>query len=77
MTTSERSFNQVKSILHKLDRSIDEARERRTQQRSGTPSTPVRETPTPAPAPPGGSPYGRATPIPASRSGGTPQRWGS
>lgn len=77
MTTSERSFNQVRSILHKLDRSIDEARERRTQQRNGTHPAPAREATPPAPAPSGGSPYGRATPIPASRSGAASQRWGS
>jgi hypothetical protein len=29
MGTSERAFNQVKEILGKLDRSIDQARERR------------------------------------------------
>lgn len=29
MTTSERTFNQVRNILGRLDRSIDEARDRR------------------------------------------------
>mgnify|MGYP000278568414 CR=1 FL=1 len=33
MSTSQRTFDQVKSILGKLDRDIDAARERRLQQR--------------------------------------------
>jgi hypothetical protein len=31
MSTSERAFNQVKAILGKLDRSIDQARQKRLQ----------------------------------------------
>lgn len=30
MSTSDRSFNQVKAILNKLDRAVDEARQKRT-----------------------------------------------
>ncbi|MFM9997106.1 MAG: hypothetical protein ACKVU4_15060 [Phycisphaerales bacterium] len=79
MSTSERTMNQVRSILHKLDRSIDEAREKRTQQRVGTHATvvaPVREVP-PAPAAAAApSQYGRAQPMPASRNGAAP-RWGT
>lgn len=87
MSTSDRTFSQVKAILNKLDRSIDEARERRTQR-------PAVAAPAPAPArdpqpPPvtGGSPFGRAQPIPSSRSapnarpgpaaGGPTARWGT
>ncbi|MCC6660659.1 MAG: hypothetical protein IT437_07205 [Phycisphaerales bacterium] len=67
MSTSERSFNQVKAILRKLDRSISEARERRTQAPPAAP-TPAR--------PPGASGYGRATPLPPGRTGGSSlQRW--
>jgi len=33
MSTSERTLNQVRAILNKLDRSIDEAREKRTHPR--------------------------------------------
>lgn len=68
MSTSERSFNQVKAILRKLDRSITEARERRTQAPPPAPAAPVR--------PQGASGYGRATPIPPGRGGSSLQRWG-
>jgi hypothetical protein len=77
MSTSERTFSQVKAILGKLDRSIDEARERRTQR----PAAPV----APAPAPvrentssvaPTQSQYGRAQPIPARLNGNGTARWG-
>jgi hypothetical protein len=53
MSTSERAFNQVKAILGKLDRSIDEARTKRTQSA---------QAPAPAPAAPGPG-FGRAQPI--------------
>lgn len=72
MGPTEKSFNQVKAILGKLDRSIDEVRARRTTGDHGP--FPV---PTPAAAPlipppariaesPArqNSPYGRATPLP-------------
>jgi hypothetical protein len=72
MSTSERAFNQVKAILRKLDRSIDEAREKRTH----TGSEPAPSVPIPArPATPGASGYGRATPIPPGRSVPSLQRW--
>ncbi len=45
MGTSQESFDQVKDILRKLDRSIDQARSRRLATR-----TPVRPS-TPAPLP--------------------------
>lgn len=78
MGPSEKSFNQVKAILGKLDRNIDQLRERRsTGHDAGAPKPaaqpePVR-TPTPIPAaaapanyPVRNSQYGRATPIPPS-----------
>jgi hypothetical protein len=50
MSTSQRSFEQVKSILGKLDRDIDAARARRLQNRptAGLPPAAV-EPPSPAP----------------------------
>lgn len=41
MSTNQRSFDQVKSILGKLDRNIDAARQRRTQVRPPTPAAPI------------------------------------
>ncbi|MCH7960698.1 MAG: hypothetical protein IIC49_00030 [Planctomycetes bacterium] len=43
MSSTDRAFNQVKAILGKLDRSIDEARRRRLneEQPQVVPSTPV------------------------------------
>ncbi len=73
MGPTEKSFNQVKAILGKLDRSIDEVRARRTTgDHKAFPPVPP---PTAAPliAPPTrlsdaqsrqNSPYGRATPLP-------------
>jgi len=62
MGPSEKTFNQVKSILNKLDSSIDQLRQRRTAP-SAPGSTPA---PLPAPARPGtnNNGFGRATPIP-------------
>ncbi|GJQ30558.1 MAG: hypothetical protein HBSAPP03_24420 [Phycisphaerae bacterium] len=65
MGPSEKTFNQVKNILNKLDRSIDSLRQQRT-----TPATApathhenLRLTPaTPPTARPAGA-FGRATPI--------------
>lgn len=71
MGPTEKSFNQVKAILGKLDRSIDEVRARRqtgdtrpfpTPSQAPAPVAPV------APARPSenqrpNSPYGRATPL--------------
>lgn len=67
MSRSERAFNQVKSILGKLDRSIDEARARRTSP-PAVPAAAPAPAPIPAPKPQApatpGSVYGRAKPIP-------------
>lgn len=72
MSTSERTLNQVRAILSKLDRSIDEAREKRTQP----PLAIAHPVPAPQPAPqpvlpqqqttspPSTSAYGRAQPLP-------------
>ena len=60
MSTSEHAFEQVRSILGKLDRSIDEARQRRLEPGSPAPvreAAPVRETDPERP-------FGRAKPIP-------------
>jgi hypothetical protein len=66
MGPSEKSFNQVKNILGKLDRSIDQIRNKRT-----TPPAPMHssaEATRPAQASPAAnrpsSAFGRATPIP-------------
>jgi hypothetical protein len=40
MSTSQRTFDQVKNILGKLDRNIDAARAKRTQVRPATAPTP-------------------------------------
>lgn len=72
---SDRAFTQAKSILGKLDRSIDQAREQRLGGPTPPPAPPSShaaamqqqvgraETPAPTPARPS-SPFGRATPIP-------------
>ena len=71
MSTSQRTFDQVKSILGKLDQRIDALRERRTSDVIPMPAAPVatpapmqapKPAPTPAPAP-SRSAYGRATPL--------------
>jgi len=69
MGPSEKTFNQVKSILGKLDRSIDQLRAQRTVPAAPTPA--IGETSRQAPSPPAPAPapsrpnslYGRATPI--------------
>ena len=71
----EKSFNQVKAILGKLDRNIDQLRE---QRRNPAPAPILQPAPRPVPqvipatmnpARPGtSSQYGRATPIPPSSS---------
>lgn len=82
---SEKSFNQVKAILGKLDRSIDQLRERRNSPAAPETTlgaqavpTPSRTTMVPPPTPAPGanatparpaSQYGRATPIPPSKAG--------
>ena len=67
MSTSERTLNQVRAILNKLDRSIDEAREKRTHVPPPAPpplAVPVQAAPAPA-ASPSTSQYGRAQPLKA------------
>jgi len=73
MGPTEKSFSQVKAILGKLDRSIDEVRARRTTgDLKPFPVPPAAPAPlivpaTRAPEPPSNrqnSPYGRATPLP-------------
>lgn len=71
MSTSEKSFNQVKSILGKLDRNIDQARSRRMH---GTAPTPMQSpaavaaaaaaAPALAPTANGRPGIGRAQPLP-------------
>lgn len=77
--TSERTISQVRAILNKLDRSIDEAREKRRHGPASpaphTPAPPAYATPpqtiAPAPAPAGATPatppstsgFGRAQPL--------------
>lgn len=81
MSTSDRTINQVRAILNKLDRSIDEARERRRQPPAPQPvqqTPPPPPPPAPAPAPQPSSPgsaFGRAQPLqrPAAAN---PLRWG-
>jgi hypothetical protein len=70
MGPSEKAFNQVKSILGKLDRSIDQLREqRKTPAPVATQPAPGRVEPPKPPAAaapvyrPSNSAYGRATPI--------------
>lgn len=61
MAMSERTINQVRNILGKLDRSIDEARERRLGQDGSEPVRP--ETPSAEPA---RSEPERSAPAPAA-----------
>jgi hypothetical protein len=64
MGPSEKTFNQVKNILGKLDRSIDQLRQAR--QTPATPpvaeARPAAAAAAPAPARPA-SQFGRATPL--------------
>lgn len=62
MSTSDRTFNQVKAILNKLDRSIDEIRERRTQGPTKPPA-PAASSGEPTPPRPGGTGRLQATRI--------------
>jgi hypothetical protein len=73
MSTSERAFNQVKAILGKLDRSIDQARQKRLQT---VPAAVARDGAPPA------SGIGRAQPLRSpsgdkgrSESSSAFQRW--
>ncbi|MDX2131482.1 MAG: hypothetical protein SFY69_05480 [Planctomycetota bacterium] len=69
MGPSEKTFNQVKSILGKLDRSIDQLRAQRTspappaQAIAPEPARPVAPAPNPPAAHRPTSIFGRATPI--------------
>ena len=68
MSTSDRTISQVRAILNKLDRSIDEAREKRLQPAPAPlpPPAPMQAQapkPPPQPATPA-SAYGRAQPLP-------------
>lgn len=70
MSTSQRTFEQVKSILGKLDRDIDAARQKRLQTRT-IPAAPVASAaslaapiaPARTLATPSTSGFGRATPM--------------
>ncbi len=63
MSTSQRTFEQVKSILGKLDRDIDAARQKRLQARMPQPAAaPAMPAARPL-ATPGTSGFGRATPM--------------
>jgi len=69
MGPSEKSFDQVKSILGKLDRSIDQLRAKRTTPGAVEPAArPASVQHSPASAPDltqrGISTFGRATPLP-------------
>ncbi|CAG1010532.1 hypothetical protein PHYC_03870 [Phycisphaerales bacterium] len=67
MGPSEKAFNQVKNILGKLDRSIDNLRQQRTTPTPAlvapTNAETLRIVPAPAPPPRSNSAFGRATPI--------------
>lgn len=65
MGPSEKTFNQVKNILGKLDRSIDQLRQQRTTPAiaPATHHESLRIVPAPLPAPRPNSAFGRATPI--------------
>ncbi len=86
MATSDRAYNQVKSILSKLDRSITDARDKRTkpsapaQGSMATTEAQARPAPAaqdaPAPSRPSNSPYGRAQPLPP-KGQNPPLRWGT
>jgi len=68
MGTSERTFNQVKAILEKLDRSIDRAREKRLDVKPKPVPTQVHDVDA-------DRPLGRARPLrPSSGQGSAFQR---
>lgn len=70
MGTSERTFNQVKAILNKLDRAVDEARQRRTTPPS-VPVAPASVQPTNVPpAVSGSGPSGSVGPGGGTAGGG-------
>lgn len=69
MGTSEKTFNQVKAILSKLDRNIDELRDKRLHPQPATLAMPQAPVPLAAPLPApaaavnGRPSFGRAQPI--------------
>lgn len=80
MSTSDRTLNQVRAILNKLDRSIDEAREKRTHTPTAAPPPAPAPAAVQAPAPPppaSGSQYGRAQPMPKAQPASNVLRWKS
>lgn len=71
MSTSQRTFEQVKNILGKLDNNIDAARARRLQSRAPSAPLPMpTPTPTPqsapAPMPMATTPSPQPQPLPAA-----------
>lgn len=71
MSTSQRAFQQVRSILEKLDRRIDEAREARlhphpapAEAQPAPTARPGAQDAAPIPAPSAQPTHGRARPIP-------------
>ncbi|MBL8760104.1 MAG: hypothetical protein JNL50_02275 [Phycisphaerae bacterium] len=89
MGPSEKSFQQVKSILGKLDRSIDSARQARLQPGAAgvpaivptVPVTPLVKPMAPSPATPGTATqaarpsFGRAQPLPRPTNGNPGGKW--
>ncbi len=83
MSTSERTFNQVKAILNKLDRAVDDARNKRTMPGTPAPSpatlpvpsAPVATAPAPVAQPKTTSQYGRAQPIRPAQTPPASMRW--
>lgn len=91
MTTSQHTFDQVRSILGRLDRSIDQAREKRLHgddepKPSETGTTPERRDEPKAPPPPAvgparqtpakaPSPFGRAKPLRKTTDDSPLDRW--
>lgn len=92
MSTSDRTMSQVRAILQRLDRSIDQARERRTHPgHPPAPAQPAPAAPAPAPTPstaplstgaaPAAQPSRPPSPFgraqPLNRPNPQPLRWGS
>lgn len=65
MNSAQRSFDQVKNILGKLDRNIDAARQRRLQTGPPAPIAAAQPAPIPAPTPAPSRPaFNSPTPAP-------------
>ncbi|MFI4871388.1 MAG: hypothetical protein ACIARQ_06215 [Phycisphaerales bacterium JB061] len=90
MTTSQHTFDQVRSILGRLDRSIDQAREKRLHGDEEPAATetaaPAGRTEPSAPPPPAvgparatparaPSPFGRAKPLRKTQDDSPLERW--